>query len=346
MRLTTTFVCTLLPITALAGKAHNPFSSRLRHARRSENLNVQGNSNTTVNYAANSTYHVQVHYEGESFFNDWNFESGNDPTHGLVNYQSRDQALSKKLAYVQDGVTVLTVDTGSTLPTSGKRDSVRISTKQSWNAGLFIADFAYMPFGCSVWPAYWSVGPNWPNAGEIDILEGVNNQTNNQYTLHTGVQCNLPSDGKDIDASGNLMWYKCLSQPTDDRGCGFSDPNVNSYGAGFNAAGGGVLAHEYNSDHIKIWHFPRDQIPDDIKAQKPNPSSWPHPVAAWDSQYCDIQKAVFQQTLVLDITLCGDWAGPAYAQSGCPGTCQQAIADPANLASAKWGVNYITVYQS
>lgn len=50
--------------------------------------------------------------------------------------------------------------------------SVRISSPQTFNNGLFIADFQAMPWGCSVWPAYWSVGANaqWPLAGEIDII--------------------------------------------------------------------------------------------------------------------------------------------------------------------------------
>jgi hypothetical protein len=54
--------------------------------------------------------------------------------------------------------------------------SIRISTTKTYNGGLFIADFERMPFGCSLWPAYWSVGTDWPTNGEIDILEGVNNQ--------------------------------------------------------------------------------------------------------------------------------------------------------------------------
>ncbi len=54
---------------------------------------------------------------------------------------------------------------------------MRITTTKTYNGGLFIADFERMPFGCSLWPAYWSVGPNWPNGGEIDILEGANLQT-------------------------------------------------------------------------------------------------------------------------------------------------------------------------
>lgn len=46
--------------------------------------------------------------------------------------------------------------------------SVRISSKKLYNGGLFIADFWSTPHGCSTWPAWWSVGPNWPNGGEID----------------------------------------------------------------------------------------------------------------------------------------------------------------------------------
>ena len=54
--------------------------------------------------------------------------------------------------------------------------SVRITSVKPFYHGLVIADFDRMPFGCSVWPASWSVGPKWPNNGEVDIVEGVNNK--------------------------------------------------------------------------------------------------------------------------------------------------------------------------
>jgi hypothetical protein len=50
-----------------------------------------------------------------------------------------------------------------------------MTTTKTYNAGLVIADFAAMPFGCSIWPAWWSFNvQNWPTGGEIDIIEGVN----------------------------------------------------------------------------------------------------------------------------------------------------------------------------
>ena len=66
------------------------------------------------------------------------------------------------------------------------RPSVRISTQKSWTHGLFIGDFNHAPGGiCGTWPAWWTIGPNWPYNGEIDILEGVNQLTQNAMSLHS-----------------------------------------------------------------------------------------------------------------------------------------------------------------
>lgn len=81
------------------------------------------------------------------------------------------------------------------------RASVRISTQRAWTHGLFIGDFAHAPGGiCGTWPACgchcdptryradgvgWTLAPNWPNNGEIDILEGANSATQNLMSLHT-----------------------------------------------------------------------------------------------------------------------------------------------------------------
>jgi hypothetical protein len=108
-----------------------------------------------------------------------------DPTHGMITYVSATEAYSSGLAYVQgDGVAIMTVDTNSTLSSGAYRKSygarrvpaphsfsfrVRITTKKSYNKGLFVFDILRGPYGCAVWPAAWLVGPNWPSGGEIDV---------------------------------------------------------------------------------------------------------------------------------------------------------------------------------
>ena len=42
---------------------------------------------------------LEDQWRGDDFFRDWNWETENDPTHGRINYVSRDDAISKHLAY-------------------------------------------------------------------------------------------------------------------------------------------------------------------------------------------------------------------------------------------------------
>ena len=60
-------------------------------------------------------------------------------------------------------------------------------------ACLLSFNIRHIPEGLSTWPAVWEVGDDWPNQGEVDILEGVNNVSPNQATLHTGSGCAMPS---------------------------------------------------------------------------------------------------------------------------------------------------------
>lgn len=95
----------------------------------------------------------------------------------MVNYLSQQDATNANLAYVQsDGTTVLAVDNTNQLSDGEYRNSVRIVSKKTYSKGLIIADVYAMPHGCSVWPALWLVGPDWPNGGEIDIIENVNSE--------------------------------------------------------------------------------------------------------------------------------------------------------------------------
>ena len=127
-----------------------------------------------------------------------------------------------------------------------------------------------------------------------------------------------------------MLGTSCTSTQDSNSGCAFSD---GSFGADFNNAGGGVLAHRWDQTGILIWQFSRASIPKDITAKNPDPSQWGPPSASFPSTNCDIGSHFFQHSLVLDTTLCGDWAGSAYSGSGCPGSCAEAVADPTNFAS-------------
>ncbi|KAG1834110.1 glycoside hydrolase family 16 protein [Suillus variegatus] len=298
--------------------------------------------------STDGTYTIQDYYQGEDFFNDWDFYTGSDPTGGNVVYQNKSAAQSERLAYVNsDGTTVLAVDSTSTVAAGGDRDAVRITSQNSYNGGLFIMDASKMPVGCSTWPSFWTVGPNWPYGGEIDIVEGINDQAKNQMTLHSGTSnaCTIDTDESD-EFTGSVLSSNCYSTETSDSGCSIMDSSSTSFAYGFNNAGGGVFALLWdNSTGMSMWHFARANIPDDLTARAPTPSNWGTPSGFWSAQTCDITDNFYDHQMVIDTTICGNWAGGAYSQSGCPGTCTDMVANASNYVDAKWVINYVAVYQ-
>lgn len=116
-------------------------------------------------------------------------------------------------------------------------------------------------------------------------------------SLHTGSNCTLNPPANHQSGVSNNDNYDCqLNNPV---GCSVEGP-VGSYGSSFNAQGGGVFAMEWTSTFITIYYFPRNAIPADITAGKPNPGSWGVPAADFDSQYgdCDIDANFPPQTIV------------------------------------------------
>ncbi|KAJ7142146.1 glycoside hydrolase family 16 protein [Mycena crocata] len=286
------------------------------------------------------------HWQGEDFLDgSWDFFFDRpDPTHGLVNYQSKEDAQSKKLAFSDGNNLILAVDNMTTLSHGAKRDSVRISSKKTYNAGsLFIADFASMPSSCGVWPAWWSVGPGWPNGGEIDILEGVHEVNTNKMTLHTGPNCVVD---RTTHMTGQAHLTDCTSANGANQGCGVLDSNQNSYGAGFNKAGGGVYAHLWTNDAIWVWHFARGDIPPDVVAEEPNPAGWPLPTGMFIAGGCDFATHFRDHVLTIDTTIGGDWAGsPSSLKAAhCPTDASEIVKDPKNFDSARWNISSIAVY--
>ncbi|EEB88046.1 hypothetical protein MPER_14352, partial [Moniliophthora perniciosa FA553] len=90
-----------------------------------------------------------------------------------------------------------------------------------------------------VWPAFWTVGPTWPDDGEIDIIEGINMMGNNQMALHSLPGCFKSNPPTQL---GRTLEGDC-SKPS---GCTVQELQPNSFGSGFAAAGGGVWATQFD----------------------------------------------------------------------------------------------------
>jgi hypothetical protein len=112
---------------------------------------------------------------------------------------------------------------------------------------------------------------DWPAGGEIDIIEGVNTDTTNHVALHSVAGVVVQSN---VAQSGTFATTNCDASVAGNEGCGGYSAQTNSYGDGFNAAGGGVYAMDWQPTSIRVWHFPRASIPGDITSGNPNPNGW------------------------------------------------------------------------
>jgi len=306
--------------------------------------------NVTVGYT------LTDNYVPNNFFNNFNFDTENDPTHGYVNYVNEATAQSK--GYIKNDTTVyMGCDHTSNVASGARgRDSVRITSKKAWNSGLFIIDLSHMPFGCGTWPAYWTVGPNWPNSGEVDIIEGVNQATSDLTTLHTSNGCDMSHEdtsqmtGKWATGSQGNPADNCYNNAPDqysNQGCSIYPSQSNTYGTGFNNARGGVFAHLWDpAVGIKVWFWTRSAIPSDVTSGNPNPAGWGKPYAYFTfGQYCPSSHFV-NNNIVFDLTFCGDWAGNNFG-TDCPGkgACNTYVQNnPSAFNEAYWTINYLKVW--
>ncbi|CAA9964538.1 Glycoside hydrolase family 16 protein [Pyrenophora teres f. maculata] len=296
-----------------------------------------------------SSYVLQDDYMTD-FYGGFNFFTGADPTSGFVKYV--DQATAKQTNLINSSSTkAVSWGVDHTNQTPNGRPSIRIESKKRYDSGLIVIDVAHMPSGCGTWPAFWTVGPNWPKMGEIDIIEGVNDQTNNAMTLHTGPGCKIGPDTSLF--SGSVTTKNCdvgAEDQSKNAGCSIKHPSTKTYGAGLNAAGGGVFATQWTDKAISMYFFPRNAIPKDVLGESPDPSGWGKPAAKFQGG-CDIKSMFKQQQIVFDTTFCGQWAGEksVWGNSTCSKkalTCEEWVQkNPEAFAEAYWTVNALKVYQ-
>ncbi|KAG8527106.1 uncharacterized protein KY384_008535 [Bacidia gigantensis] len=258
-----------------------------------------------------------------------------DPTHGYVNYIDQSSAQGGGLIGVNNGV--VTIKSDSTKAGAGRgRDSVRVTSKKQYTHGLVILDLEHMPgSACGIWPAFWMTGPNWPNQGEIDIIEGVNYQSQNAFTMHTGGGCTMIN--KDCYGS---------------QGCSVQTGGASTYGDGFNQGKGGVYAMEWTSGAINIWFFGRGSNLGNVLSDSPDPSQWGGAMASFQGgSSCNINDHFKDNNLVFDTTFCGDWAGNVWSQdatcSSKAATCIDFVRDnPSAFTEAYWTINSLKVFSN
>ncbi|KAJ3547126.1 hypothetical protein NM688_g5433 [Phlebia brevispora] len=295
-----------------------------------------------------ATYQLTDHHVGSDFLSSFIHEAISDPTHGRVNYVDQGTAVAQNLTFASGNSLIMRADDWTVLDPNGPgRNSVRIRSVKTYNTHVSVFDIRHMPQGCGTWPAAWETDEsNWPAGGEVDIhhrVEGVNDQSANSMTLHTSPGCTMPASRAMTGAAGN-------NDCEGNNGCGVQARTANSYGPSFNAIGGGFYAMERTSIFIKIWFFPRNSnVPSDLQsgASSVDTDNWGTPTAFFPNDDCNIGSFFDQNSIIINLTFCGDWAGAVYASSGCPSTCDDHVnSDPGAFSDAYWDIAAVTIPKS
>jgi len=239
-------------------------------------------------------------------------------------------------------------DDTTVLSASGPgRNSIRIRSVQTYTHHVAVFDIAHMPQGCATWPAAWETDEaDWPNEGEIDIVEGVNDKAPNQSTLHTDAGCTMPSS---TDQAGTTVSTDCNAADNGNQGCGVQTPESNNYGPAFNANGGGWYAMERTSDFVNVWFWPRNgNPPSDMNSGSStiDTDNWGTPAANFPNTDCNLDEHLGNHNIIINLTLCGDWAGAVFNQDGCSGDCVDYVNNnPGDFSNAYWELNAVRTYE-
>ncbi|KAL0946423.1 hypothetical protein HGRIS_012646 [Hohenbuehelia grisea] len=288
---------------------------------------------------------------GSDFYSAFNFENIPDPTHGRVNYVDGPTAQARNLTFASHDTFILRADHTNVLDPNGPgRDSVRIRSNKVFTSHVAVFNIRHMPEACASWPAVWETNEStWPNGGEIDILEGVNNQPPNAAVLHTNAGCTISGSRP---MTGVSTGDNCDGDATGGAGCGVHVADDRSYGPAFNANGGGWYAVERTNEAIKVFFWPRDDptVPSEVSgattSSQIHTETWGTPSAAFPNTSCNIEEHFDEHNIIINLTLCGDWAGNVYQFSGCPSTCVDFVNNsPEGFVDAFFDFASITVFQ-
>ena len=96
------------------------------------------------------SYALADNYTGANFFDNFDYFTGYDPSAGFVHYVDQAGSEQMNLTFASSTSAVMRVDT-SVADASTGRFSVRITSKNTYNDGLFVFDVLHTPYGCGTW---------------------------------------------------------------------------------------------------------------------------------------------------------------------------------------------------
>lgn len=278
-------------------------------------------------------YSLEWAAQGSSFFDDWDFGE-TDYTNGAVRYVGREEARNESLTQVVDEFAILRAGPIEKDSNGARRKSLRLSSSKSFKYFLVAMKFSHTPFGCGVWPAFWSNGASgvWPTDGELDILEYWNH-AKSEVSFHTAIS---ETDGCKLDLAqvakkgcphfadvNNKFtpWYAGDCQTDYNEfpprlGCApTSDQHKLKTGEEYSNSPG-VISAEWTEEYIKVFYIPEAQIPKDLESGAPQPDTWDdfiisyYPFAASEKAHPGSCPAAGRgvsaaQAFILNIELCG-----------------------------------------
>lgn len=282
---------------------------------------------------------------------------GQDPTHGEQNYKKFCEIKKKLITDTSDSTVTLACSNVACNTTVDKNDprcnnyfiaSPRIENVNVYNSKtVFIIDVVQFPFGNGSWPAFWLCGGpvalddqttikyklDWPNYGEIDILEQVNGQFINHTTVHTSNSCTSKryQDGKlQVEDTKNGPWNDC------NHGDGRDGCSVQMSG---NKNNGQFICEWVPGKNISYWCKPSKTV--DLTKTSIDTSILGDPDTQIDISTCTANMQ--NMHMILNTALCGDWAGAVYNGKG---QCKDEIYTNFNNNPAEysWIINGIAVY--
>ncbi|GAA5907180.1 hypothetical protein JCM5296_004978 [Sporobolomyces johnsonii] len=305
-----------------------------------------------------SGYSLVTHATGQDFLDLFDFATGTGDNGGIAEYVDSSTAWSSDLVSVSTNGTVQ-LGVSTTQNSGSTRQAIKLTSKQTYQDGLYVWDVQKMPQVCGAWPAIWSSGADWPNQGEIDVVEYVSRQSMNSFSVHTGSGCTAGSSGySGVEMLATAQGLDCDADATESQGCGFRTTRNDTAGPGANSNGGGVYALEWSSAGLKAWFFARDDVPSDVTSKNPDPSGWTTPDMFISASSCDPSTYFGPQTFIINTQLCGTWPNGVWSTdnsyAGQEGSCAEYTgasscedyvqSNGQDFADANWIINSFSQY--